>query len=129
MFQTILHEAVVWPTRVIPMSNLHQEMTIWTASASAIPVSVGWKWSRRRFRPEAVEQAVKSEMRFLSEEFWEVEWTSKGLDTQAGRAILVDSILQISRNMKAGIPWFADVALVDSSQYGLRDEGGAISLS
>ena len=74
--------------------------------------------------PEHVSKAVRAELRFLTEKFFEVTWTSKGLDTQAGRALLVDALLQISRNNKASLPWYDDVQIVDPTQFSDYDEVG-----
>ena len=68
--------------------------------------------------PADVERIVRSELAYLTEDFFEVEWTAKGLDTHAGRALLIDALVQISRNNKAdGVPWFADVDIVDPSRF------------
>lgn len=48
--------------------------------------------------------------------FWRVPWTSTSYDTKAGRALIVQSLKQIARNVRSGVPWTEDVELVDASE-------------
>jgi hypothetical protein len=66
------------------------------------------------FDPDVVEKEVKRILGALDRNFWssETEWTAKGLDTQAGRKILLDSLEQIVRNFRQGFEWHTDVSMV-----------------
>jgi hypothetical protein len=57
---------------------------------------------------------VKKILGSLDCHFWsnETEWTAKGLDTQAGRKILLDSLEQIVRNFRQGFEWHTDISMV-----------------
>jgi DGQHR domain-containing protein len=69
------------------------------------------------FEPEVVEVEVDNMLSFLSPEFWSpsTEWIAKGLDTQAGRKILLDSVEQMVRNSRQRVPWSTDIAMVRAS--------------
>ncbi|MGK0274743.1 MAG: hypothetical protein ACI9N0_001123 [Ilumatobacter sp.] len=60
----------------------------------------------------SVQQAVAQTLADLEEKFWSTEWTAKGLDTQAGREILISSINQVRQNVRSGLNWADRVDLV-----------------
>jgi hypothetical protein len=49
----------------------------------------------------------------INPKFWEVKWSAKGLDTAAGRNMLIESLTQIRRNINADRLWYENVAVVD----------------
>jgi DGQHR domain-containing protein len=66
--------------------------------------------------PAEVEIEVTKTLANIAPGFWTTEWAAKGLDTSAGRQLVVDSLVQTRRNLVRGRPWNLDVALVRSSQ-------------
>lgn len=62
--------------------------------------------------PESAEKAVSDILDNLTPDFWKMEWTAKSLDTSGGRQVVVDSLIQIRRNIRRGESWHADVSLV-----------------
>lgn len=65
---------------------------------------------------EAVGRKVNQLLDLQEERFWTVDWTSKSLDTQAGREIVVKALSLVARNKRARIPWYEDVDLIDVNQ-------------
>ena len=59
-------------------------------------------------------EIVKNILECLEPDFWRREWSSKSLDTSAGRLLVVDALKQIRRNIHRDIEWNSDVRLVDS---------------
>jgi DGQHR domain-containing protein len=47
--------------------------------------------------------------------FWTVPWTSTSYDTKVGRSLVVASLVQIARNIRAGNQWHEDIELVDAT--------------
>jgi DGQHR domain-containing protein len=73
--------------------------------------------------PEEVRTRVNLLLPFQEEEFWTVGWTSKSLDTSAGRALVLEALSLVARNKRAELPWFEGVDLVDVNQLeGFSDE-------
>lgn len=64
--------------------------------------------------PDAVAVEVRQILDDLTPVFWTSEWTAKSLDTSAGRKLVVDALTQVRRNRRRGIPWYADVDLIDT---------------
>lgn len=58
---------------------------------------------------DQVEAEVDVLLSMLEPEFWEGEWTSSGLDTQAGRRLVVDALTQFRRNVLRKRPWSQQV--------------------
>lgn len=66
------------------------------------------------FNPDVVEKEVNRILAAFSRDFWseESEWTSKGLDTQAGRRLLLDSMEQMVRNVRQSLDWHTDISMI-----------------
>lgn len=62
--------------------------------------------------PDDVFGEVDSVLASLTPAFWESEWTAKGLDTSAGKRMVVDALVQIRRNIRRDANWYEDVPLV-----------------
>ena len=62
--------------------------------------------------------AVKERVRLLigmqKPDFWTSNWSSTSYDTQAGRKIIVESLVQIARNVRQKVDWKADVVALGS---------------
>jgi len=65
--------------------------------------------------PDQVGKLVEEVLSNQERKFWQVPWTSTSYDTKVGRALIVASLVQIARNIRAGVPWYEDVELVDST--------------
>ena len=46
-------------------------------------------------------------------DFWEVPWISISYNKKAGRALILEALIQIARNLHTGDLWYAKVKLVD----------------
>jgi len=66
--------------------------------------------------PEQIKKHVKKLLSNQEKRFWEVAWKPSSYDTTAGRALVVDSLVQISRNLRADDLWYADVKIIDVTQ-------------
>ena len=66
--------------------------------------------------PDAVGELVAEILETQERSFWRVPWTSTSYDTKAGRALIVQSLTQIARNVRSGAPWTENVELVDASE-------------
>jgi hypothetical protein len=66
--------------------------------------------------PEQVIKQVEARLRYQEPKFWEVAWVQSSYDTKSGRALIVESLVQISRNLRTGDLWYADVKIVDVTQ-------------
>jgi DGQHR domain-containing protein len=66
--------------------------------------------------PDAVAGLVNEILETQERSFWRVPWTSTSYDTKVGRALIVQSLTQIARNVRSGTPWTEDVELVDASE-------------
>ena len=66
------------------------------------------------YDPAIIQSETKKIISVLQSDFWaeSTEWTSKGLDTQAGRKILMDSIEQMVRNTRHKLPWHTDISMI-----------------
>jgi len=62
---------------------------------------------------EKVGASVNRVIDSLSAKLWDAKWTSKSLDTSAGRNLLVAALTQIRRNINAGRNWYENVSIVD----------------
>ncbi|PYJ55958.1 MAG: hypothetical protein DME82_05760 [Verrucomicrobia bacterium] len=65
--------------------------------------------------PEQVARLVAEVLSNQERRFWQVSWTSTSYDTKVGRALIVSSLVQIARNIRAGVPWYEDVELIDAT--------------
>ena len=75
--------------------------------------------------PDQVARLVDEILANQERKFWQVAWTSTSYDTKVGRALIVQSLVQIARNIRAGSPWFEDVELVDATEIE-ADEAGPV---
>jgi DGQHR domain-containing protein len=66
------------------------------------------------FDQEKVQPEINKVIAVLSQEFWSAstEWTAKGLDTQAGRKLLLDALEQMVRNSRQQEPWHSDIGMI-----------------
>jgi DGQHR domain-containing protein len=62
--------------------------------------------------PPDAKKAISDILKNLDPDFWRTEWTSKSLDTSAGRQLVVDALVQVRRNIRRGDSWKTDVSLV-----------------
>ena len=65
--------------------------------------------------PAQVARLVSELLANQERRFWQIAWTSASYDTKVGRALIVASLVQIARNVRAGVPWHEDVELVDAT--------------
>jgi len=72
--------------------------------------------------PDQIAALVDEVLTNQERKFWRVPWTSTSYDTKVGRALIVQSLVQIARNVRAGSSWFEDIELVDASE--VEAEGG-----
>jgi DGQHR domain-containing protein len=66
--------------------------------------------------PEQIGQLVDEILITQERKFWRVAWTSTSYDTKVGRALIVQSLTQIARNVRSGSPWFEDIEMVDATE-------------
>lgn len=64
---------------------------------------------------DAIERRVRAALQFQKQEFWSSTWSSASYDTLAGHKLIVESLIQISRNLRAGVDWNDDVPVLESS--------------
>jgi hypothetical protein len=64
--------------------------------------------------PEQIARLVEEMLANQERKFWKVPWTSSSYDTKVGRSLIVQSLVQIARNVRAGSSWFEDIELVDA---------------
>jgi DGQHR domain-containing protein len=69
------------------------------------------------FDPAEVQKELEKMVNVLSPDFWlpSTEWTAKGLDTQAGRKLLLESLEQMVRNARQQEPWHTGITMVKPS--------------
>jgi DGQHR domain-containing protein len=65
--------------------------------------------------PEQIVKHVKKLLSYQEKKFWEVSWEPSNYDSKSGRALIVESLVQISRNLRANELWYADVKIVDGT--------------
>ena len=49
-------------------------------------------------------------------DFWTVGWTSTSYDTRAGREMVKESLIRVSRNIRSENKWYEDVAIIDIAE-------------
>ena len=64
---------------------------------------------------EATQRRVEGALNYQTEEFWTSVWESASYDTHSGRKQVVQSLVQVSRNLRSGIDWKEDVQVVGGS--------------
>jgi hypothetical protein len=63
---------------------------------------------------ELVDDRVRQLLQMQKKEFWTADWSSAGYDTQAGRKAIVDSLVQIARNVRQERTWTEDVEVLSN---------------
>jgi DGQHR domain-containing protein len=64
--------------------------------------------------PEAVRRRTQELLTYQKKEFWTANWSLAGKDNAAGRKAVVDALVQVARNTRAGREWSEDVELLES---------------
>ncbi len=72
--------------------------------------------------PDEVTSLVNEILKNQEPAFWKATLNSTSFDTKVGHKLLVDALVQIARNIRAGVAWFEDVEIVDVSSL---EAGGA----
>ncbi|MEQ1886564.1 MAG: DGQHR domain-containing protein [Bryobacteraceae bacterium] len=73
--------------------------------------------------PDAVTSLVDEVLANQERKFWKVPLTSTSFDTKVGRSLIVQALVQIARNVRAGTPWFEDIEIVDASEVEIDGAG------
>jgi DGQHR domain-containing protein len=75
--------------------------------------------------PAEVKLKVEEMLVYQAKQLWQVEWVSASYDTKAGRGVVVESLIRISRNLRKKLPWYDEVKLIDPGSIGeaIVDEG------
>jgi len=64
--------------------------------------------------PEAVRLRTRELIIYQQKDYWRANWSLTGKDNTAGRKAVVDALVQIGRNKRAGREWSQDVKLLES---------------
>jgi DGQHR domain-containing protein len=69
------------------------------------------------FDPTEVQKEFDKMISVLCPDFWlpSTEWTAKGLDTQAGRKMLLEALEQMVRNARQQEPWYTEISMIKPS--------------
>lgn len=62
--------------------------------------------------PDVLKREVKKILKRIDAAFFEVEWTTTGLDTRAGQELLQSDLRQMASNLRGGKPWHVDLETV-----------------
>ena len=62
--------------------------------------------------PDVLKREVVKVLKMIEPDFFEVQWTTTGLDTRAGQELLRGDLRQMSSNLRGGKPWHADLETV-----------------
>jgi DGQHR domain-containing protein len=62
--------------------------------------------------PDILKAEVGKILKMIDPDFFEVEWTTTGLDTRAGQELLRGDLRQMSSNLRSGRPWHTDLETV-----------------
>lgn len=73
--------------------------------------------------PDQVSGLVDEILANQERKFWTAPWTSTSYDTKVGRSLIVQSLVQISRNLRGGSPWFEDVEMIDATEVEAEETG------
>lgn len=65
--------------------------------------------------PDILKREVKKILKRVDPGFFEVEWTTTGLDTRAGQELLQADLRQMAGNLRSGKPWHVDLETVSIS--------------
>jgi DGQHR domain-containing protein len=63
---------------------------------------------------EQVSDRTQQILGLQSPELWIADWSSAGYDTQAGRKLVLDALVQVARNVRAKRQWRSDVPLLSA---------------
>lgn len=66
--------------------------------------------------PDEITKLVDDVLKHQERKLWKTTWTSTSFDTKVGRSLIVQALVQIARNVRAGTPWFEDVEIVDAAE-------------
>ncbi|MBN70833.1 MAG: hypothetical protein CME32_16320 [Gimesia sp.] len=61
---------------------------------------------------DATQRRIEAALSYQTDLFWTVDWESASYDTHAGRKQVVQSLVQVSRNLRSGIDWKEDVLVI-----------------
>ncbi|WP_224041945.1 DGQHR domain-containing protein [Paraburkholderia unamae] len=62
--------------------------------------------------PDVLKGEVKKVLKRIDPSFFEVEWTTTGLDTRAGQQLLQSDLRQMASNLRSGRAWHIDLETV-----------------
>ena len=62
--------------------------------------------------PVQVGEKARLLLRNQERRFWQAGWKDGGLDTAAGRQLVVEDLTRIARNRRAGLPWFEELTTI-----------------
>jgi DGQHR domain-containing protein len=63
--------------------------------------------------PDEVRQQVKDMLEYQERAFWQAEWASTSYDTKAGRAVVLEALQRINRNLRRKVSWREDIKMLD----------------
>jgi DGQHR domain-containing protein len=66
--------------------------------------------------PDQVGELVDEILLNQKSDFWKLDWNSTSYDTKAGLKLVYESLVQIGRNVRAGVSWHEDNEVLDSSK-------------
>src|SRR5208337_4917438 len=78
------------------------------------PSFVTLNFLRALTNPEPVLLRTRELLIYQQKDFWTANWSLTGKDNSAGRRSVVDALVQIGRNKRAGREWSEDVELLES---------------
>lgn len=62
--------------------------------------------------PDVLKSEVTKVLKMIDPDFFEVEWSTTGLDTRAGQELLRGDLRQMSSNLRGSKPWHTDLETV-----------------
>lgn len=71
--------------------------------------------------PEEVGGEAAKVLNTLTPEFWLQRWRDGGLDTSAGRQLVIEDLTRIARNRRARLPWFEELTTINRPESVLAD--------
>lgn len=107
-----------WPDLWVPGSKLLQKVGVVTLTMFIIEdlVPLADRGDLDLSDPSAIHQEIASNLLgYISPEFWQREWSSRSLDTSAGRQLVVEALKVVRRNMRRGANWDSEVRLVGAA--------------
>lgn len=105
-----------WPDLWRPDSRLLSKVGVVTLTTFVIDdlVPLADRDTIDLSNPSDVEREVREILSNLEPQFWTVDWSTKSLDTSTGRQLVVDSLVQIRRNLRREINWYVDVPVIST---------------